>query len=246
MTARSLLLVLLCGWMASAQALAARTWTDRTGKYRIEAEFVDAKDGKVRLRKTDGKVITLPLEKLSSADRQYVKRRMAETAGAARVKPPRQTFKLAVPEGWKIVKHQQAKNHAWWVLQKEGAARVKPTVAVWSGHKFINDAPPSGKFKAGNTIVASIWASRRAMCWALGTPGKDPPKTADAGRLEDYKFGGVSYIGIQTAADLVSALGLSTCSRPDGALTVGCACPPAAMPDTIQSLEKILGKRAED
>ncbi|MGA2257530.1 MAG: SUMF1/EgtB/PvdO family nonheme iron enzyme [Thermoguttaceae bacterium] len=50
-----------------------RTWTDSTGKYTIQAEFVDSKDGKVRLKKQDGKEVTIPVEKLSDADREFVR-----------------------------------------------------------------------------------------------------------------------------------------------------------------------------
>ena len=49
-----------------------RAWTDSTGKYTIQAEFVEFKDGKVRLRKQDAKEITLPIEKLSLAGRELV------------------------------------------------------------------------------------------------------------------------------------------------------------------------------
>jgi hypothetical protein len=52
---------------------AARTWTDRTGKFKIMAELVEFKDGAVRLKKGDGKVLTLPVEKLSDADQAYLR-----------------------------------------------------------------------------------------------------------------------------------------------------------------------------
>ena len=64
----------------------ARKWTDVTGKYSIEAELVELKDGQVRLRKPDGQVITLPLEKLSAADREHV-RQEARQPAAGREKP---------------------------------------------------------------------------------------------------------------------------------------------------------------
>lgn len=51
----------------------ARKWTDSTGKYTVEAEFVELKDGKVRLRKGDDSVVTLPIERLSEADQEYVR-----------------------------------------------------------------------------------------------------------------------------------------------------------------------------
>jgi len=55
-----------------------RTWTDNTGKYRIEAEFVDFADGTVTLRKTNGKTITLPVERLSWPDRIWMRHRLGQ------------------------------------------------------------------------------------------------------------------------------------------------------------------------
>ncbi|MDZ7617548.1 MAG: SHD1 domain-containing protein, partial [Patescibacteria group bacterium] len=57
----------------------ARTWTDTTGTYRIEAEFVDVVEGKVHLKRADGSVIAVPLDKLSDADRDHIKRLLAES-----------------------------------------------------------------------------------------------------------------------------------------------------------------------
>ncbi len=51
----------------------ARTWTDTTGKFSVEAEFVDVSEGKVRLKGADGKTIHIPLERLSAGDREFVK-----------------------------------------------------------------------------------------------------------------------------------------------------------------------------
>lgn len=51
---------------------AVRTWTDATGGFRVEAEFVGLADGKVQLKRNDGKVITVPLDKLSEADQRFI------------------------------------------------------------------------------------------------------------------------------------------------------------------------------
>lgn len=56
-----------------------RKWTDSSGKYTVEAEFVEFKDGKVRLRKPDAKVVAVPIEKLSQADQAFVEARAGET-----------------------------------------------------------------------------------------------------------------------------------------------------------------------
>jgi SLA1 homology domain 1, SHD1/Protein of unknown function (DUF3887) len=51
-----------------------REWSDATGKYRVYAELMGVKDGKVQLKKSDGKVITIPLAKLSAQDQDALKK----------------------------------------------------------------------------------------------------------------------------------------------------------------------------
>ncbi len=51
----------------------ARTWTDDSGVFTVEAELVEIVGDRVRLQRTNGKVITVPLEKLSDADRRYLR-----------------------------------------------------------------------------------------------------------------------------------------------------------------------------
>jgi hypothetical protein len=59
---------------------AARTWTSRDGKFTVDAELDGVKDGVVKLKKTDGSVIDVPLDKLSAADQEYIE---GQGAGAA-------------------------------------------------------------------------------------------------------------------------------------------------------------------
>ena len=63
----SIAVILCCG-----QAL-ARIWTDSTGKHKIEGEFVKLADGKVDIRRDDGKLARIPLEKLSGGRPSLVK-----------------------------------------------------------------------------------------------------------------------------------------------------------------------------
>ena len=49
-----------------------RTWTDATGKHQIEAAFVSVVADKVELRKKDGKVISVPLKRLSETDQRWI------------------------------------------------------------------------------------------------------------------------------------------------------------------------------
>ncbi|KAJ1838249.1 hypothetical protein LPJ57_011189, partial [Coemansia sp. RSA 486] len=50
-----------------------RTWTDGSGAYTVEAQFIDLDPkGNVHLHKTNGKTIIVPLAKFSAEDKRYV------------------------------------------------------------------------------------------------------------------------------------------------------------------------------
>ena len=51
---------------------APRKWLDKTEKHETTAKYLDQSKIGVRLEKTNGKIITVPLDKLSDIDRQYV------------------------------------------------------------------------------------------------------------------------------------------------------------------------------
>ncbi len=57
----------------SSDQNAFRTWTDSSGTFHEVAVFVESKDGKVTLKKRDGKTITIRMESLSEADQGYVR-----------------------------------------------------------------------------------------------------------------------------------------------------------------------------
>lgn len=52
-----------------------RTWTDSTGQFKIDAEFAGYAAGTVKLKKADGSIITLPMEKLSQEDQDWIRDR---------------------------------------------------------------------------------------------------------------------------------------------------------------------------
>ena len=49
-----------------------RSWSDVSGKFTVQAEFVELKDGKVRLKKQDGSKLAVELDRLSKRDRDYL------------------------------------------------------------------------------------------------------------------------------------------------------------------------------
>lgn len=90
-------LIVVAATFPLADALAApRQWTDATGTFTIRAELVELKDGVVHLKKSDGEVITVPVNRLSDGDRNYLSSRpttkpadepAAEPKGAPETKP---------------------------------------------------------------------------------------------------------------------------------------------------------------
>jgi hypothetical protein len=82
-TVRRCAIVLAClaGFAVPAWA---RTWSDESGKFSIEAGLVSVHNGEITLKRADGKVVHLPIDKLSKADQAF----LAKNSGAAKTVPP--------------------------------------------------------------------------------------------------------------------------------------------------------------
>jgi hypothetical protein len=59
-------------FFARSASAEIRTWSDATGKFKVEAELVGMEGETVKLRKKDGAVVDVPLARLSAADREYL------------------------------------------------------------------------------------------------------------------------------------------------------------------------------
>ncbi|KAF2152958.1 hypothetical protein K461DRAFT_277717 [Myriangium duriaei CBS 260.36] len=51
-----------------------RTWTDRSGSFRVDAEFLGLKDNKIHLHKDNGVKIAVPVAKMAVEDLEYVEK----------------------------------------------------------------------------------------------------------------------------------------------------------------------------
>jgi hypothetical protein len=76
---------------------AARVWTDSTGKYSIEANLIAFNESTVILQRPDHQLGRVPIEKLSQADRDYLKSKEASDA-AKKVSGATQTWTLRTGE----------------------------------------------------------------------------------------------------------------------------------------------------
>lgn len=57
---------------ATPDEKASRTWTDASGRFKIEGKYLGKVGDSVRLLRADGKELTVPLSKLSAADQKFV------------------------------------------------------------------------------------------------------------------------------------------------------------------------------
>lgn len=57
---------------ATPDEKASRTWTDVSGRFKIEGKYLGKVGDSVRLLRADGKELTVPLAKLSAADQKFV------------------------------------------------------------------------------------------------------------------------------------------------------------------------------
>jgi hypothetical protein len=95
---RLLLFVALAG---VASAASARVWTDSTGKYTIEADLIAFNDKSVVLQRGDHELGLIPIDKLSQADRDFLR---SEEAGNITTKNGEmQTWTMA--NGLKVLGH---------------------------------------------------------------------------------------------------------------------------------------------
>ena len=51
-----------------------RVWSDRTGQFKVEAEFLGMSGNKLRLHKMNGVIIEVPLEKMAPEDVNLVRK----------------------------------------------------------------------------------------------------------------------------------------------------------------------------
>jgi outer membrane protein assembly factor BamB len=65
------------------EAKQMRVWTDDTGQFRVRAALVQLGETEVKLRRTDGELISVPLERLSEADRQWLAKVTGSGGGGA-------------------------------------------------------------------------------------------------------------------------------------------------------------------
>ncbi|MCA9125223.1 MAG: hypothetical protein KDB11_33840, partial [Planctomycetales bacterium] len=119
-----------------------RTWTDASGKFRVEAAMIDQLDGKVRLRKANGEIVSVPVDRLSRQDQEHLKLKSTRPATA-----PTETTHAAADRP-KLNEHDKALLTAMHGL-------------YYHDRKLVRSASPDAVFELLNPIAMATSDSPR-------------------------------------------------------------------------------------
>ena len=155
---RILILVpaLVLGFAANLMA-ETRTWTDSSGQFQIEAEFVKYAQGDLTLKKSDGVTITVPLEKLSRSDQAWLRARLKEMRESEA-----KTGKLDKP-----MTNVPASTNNPGQMKPEPAtpsANAAGDWPMWRG--------PNGNNIAPGPPVPTKWSETENVLWTVPIPGR--------------------------------------------------------------------------
>lgn len=148
-----------------------RTWSDSTGRYKIEGKFVDLSGGKVTIERPDGSKFEIEISKLSQDDRKFAAEQAANPFRPAEDNP----FKPKTGGGQPM---------ASVATGSAGAARaVTPN---WAGAETVALMPTESEWKMSPPIAAPTAPERKARSIPL------PPKK---GFFEGVKGLAVNHTG---------------------------------------------------
>lgn len=111
---------------------APRTWSDASGKFHVEAKLVSQADGVVTLQSTDGKLLEVPLARLSEADRAFLADHAAPSpAPTPPTGKPRDTKLIGGPGGFEFRE-----------AGKRPLVGVRYSLGGWGGEKAVGRLVP--------------------------------------------------------------------------------------------------------
>jgi hypothetical protein len=130
----------------------ARKWTDSTGKYTVEADFVDFRDDNVRLKKDNGDTISLPIEKLSRDDQEFVTQQAKALELNTPKTKPSQTAGAEREALEKTIKGKSVEELAGLIKNRPAGVSVEKVVAeIW---RSLSAEFPRDKFTCSTNLGA--------------------------------------------------------------------------------------------
>lgn len=184
-----------------------RLWTDSSGNHQIKAEFAGLEDGKVKLRKEDGEIVEVPLDRLSDRDRRWAIRNRRstgsaiESVGTKLVSISGQWPRWRGPQG-DAISSEDGLLQSWEsggppvLWSSRGLGRGYSSLAILDG-KILT----MGK-KGGGTKLICVSTGEGAPIWEVDAGGGGNPNCTPTIDPEAKLVYGLSHGGTLTCADL--------------------------------------------
>ena len=161
--------------VATALADEYRTWTDSTGRHKLQAKFDSVKDGKVILIRENGSKVKIALEKLSKADQDYVAERTSDgpfEKADGDSKEPAENGSEGADNSPRTVKPDWSQSQAITLLPSGTEWKVTPPSSPASDyHPKSVPLPPKRDFFEG---ISGMAISRVAKAAVVGYTLKRP------------------------------------------------------------------------
>lgn len=165
---RALFVVLLLASASDLVFAEVRTWTDVSGKFEIEAEFVQLNGENVVLEQEDGKKLTIPLDRLSEKDREHVRSLMKDAAENPFKPVEKAGIAGKIDVSWDDVPEvPTAAGDRWEVA-------IGEVDELGFNPKIVGLPKRTDFFEKANGLAISGPGKRAVISYVLGRPGRTP------------------------------------------------------------------------
>lgn len=174
-----------------------RKWSDKTGKFTIDARYDSTNGDKVVLIKTDGKRIEVPLAKLSDEDGSYLKKLgdaadspFQEVGGESSEAPAHAKAKEANWSGARLLRPQEFKE--WTFKPPVPKTQSAPLTGAAPGNVALAEIPDSQKFfEDVEGVFVSNDGGRVVVCRNKGAVSQDKELYLESVDVAKHKASGL-------------------------------------------------------
>ncbi len=190
------ILFLLLGALASSLWAAPRQWSDASGNFKLEAEFAGTSGDAVLLKTTGGKVISVPLSKLSKKDQDWVqghRQHLSDARQSTQQRAPTFNRDIALVVFAKCMScHREGEVAPFPLTNYDEVQRRARQIALVTKQRIMppwKPAPGHGEFEDDRSLTEEQIALFQAWLDA-GKPEGDPADLPPAPKFHSgWRFG---------------------------------------------------------
>jgi hypothetical protein len=134
-----------------------RTWSDQSGKFKIEGTLVKLENDAVTLKRKDGKEVTLPIEKLSAEDKEFLKGPRSSSSSADEDDESETPFPRSNAEASGARPIDVRKTSQWTYAPDARATKDVPATRIALGPKTFFEKPFQVFVSPENLQAVVVW-----------------------------------------------------------------------------------------